>query len=159
MTKITYRNWLIFLIVILVSTGATAAFLLWRSQTTSIAETADLNPDCDLQKSGCTVEFSSGGKLHLSIDPKPIKGQEPLNLRVRSTDIEARRVEVDFAGVGMNMGFNRPELVKDGEQEFSGTGMLSVCTLDQMYWDVRILAHTSDGILIAPFRFATKKAR
>ncbi len=157
MTQITYKHWLIFLTVVLVGAGAATAFAIWYGTVTGIAETAELNTDCELQNGACTAEFSSGGKLHLSIGPRPIRGQEKLNLEVRSTGLQVARVEVDFAGVGMNMGFNRPELKPGDPRQFSGTGMLSTCTLDQMYWDVRVLAHTSDGILVAPFRLKMTK--
>ncbi len=78
----------------------------------------------------------------------------PLQLAVRLQDIQANRVEVDFSGVEMNMGFNRVELNRDADG-FSGKAMLPVCVWDAMEWEAQVLIHTRDGLVSVPFRFVT----
>jgi hypothetical protein len=102
-----------------------------------------------------------------------------LELQVRIDALPApRRVEVDFAGFDMDMGYNRVALRPVGspiDQEadqaadqiesqfgrqsgtYTGSGMLPICVRDRMTWEARVLIYLSDGILDAPFRFETKR--
>jgi hypothetical protein len=74
---------------------------------------------------------------------------------VRTEGVDPDRVEVDFAGVDMNMGFNRVALKPVGQGTFAGTGMLPVCVRARMTWEARVLLHTDAGLLAASFRFDT----
>jgi hypothetical protein len=89
------------------------------------------------------------------IEPRSIPVVKPLTLSVEMEGLEGERVEVDFAGVDMEMGFNRPQLSASGEGRYSGPGMLPVCVREVMEWEARVLIHTQSGILAAPFRFTT----
>ena len=89
------------------------------------------------------------------ITPRRIPPAEKLELWVRTHSIDARQVEVDFAGVDMNMGFNRATLDPIGPGEFAGPGMLPVCVRARMTWEARVLLHTDEGLAAAPFRFDT----
>ncbi len=76
-------------------------------------------------------------------------------LDVTITGEEVDSVEVDFAGVSMNMGFNRTHLEATDEGKFSGTITLPVCVRNRMDWEADVMLQTDMGIIVAPFRFET----
>jgi hypothetical protein len=78
-----------------------------------------------------------------------------LKLSVHTQGIDAHRVEVDFSGVDMNMGFNRVTLEPIGPGDLSGAGMLPACVRARMTWQAKILLYTDAGLMAAPFRFDT----
>jgi hypothetical protein len=51
-----------------------------------------------------------GGEVSFSISPTDIPILRPLVLQVKTEGIEVLNVEVDFIGIGMEMGFNRSRL-------------------------------------------------
>ncbi len=117
--------------------------------------TASADPACDLHHSACTARLANGGSALLTIEPRPVRPVEPLAVRVALGGIEARRVELDFAGVDMNMGFNRFRLTATADGEFAGEAMLPVCVRNRMLWEVQVLAYTDQGVYRFPFRFDT----
>lgn len=75
-----------------------------------VALVAAVAGGCDLRAGPCTASFPDGSEVTFEIRPHRIPVAQPLLLRAEIRGIEARRVEVDFAGVDMNMGFNRVAL-------------------------------------------------
>jgi hypothetical protein len=114
------------------------------------------DPACDLQKEACAVALPGGGRVQLSIAPRPIPMVSPLQMEVALTGREASKVEVDFAGVDMNMGLNRPELAAQGGGRFTGEGSLPVCVTGGMDWRATVLIETGRERIAVPFRFASK---
>ena len=66
---------------------------------------------------------------------------------------------MDFAGVSMNMGYNRPRLERTAPGRWEGEGMLSVCIRERMDWEARVLLYLPGKVLAVPFRFDTIKNR
>ncbi len=153
--QITYKAWISVTAVVLVAVVVVAGIQIWRQTPGNIAMTAPLDNSCDLQKTSCEAVFPDGGRLAFSISPQPIEGLKPLQLQVHTEGLDARSMEVDFRGIGINMGFNRPRLKQESDNRFSGSGVLSVCILERMTWEATVLASTDKGILAAPFRFET----
>jgi hypothetical protein len=60
---------------------------------------------------------------------------------------------VDFAGVSMNMGFNRPALVPAGPGQFTGQATLPVCVTGRMTWQATVLVEAGRTRIAVPFRF------
>ncbi|MEA3641263.1 MAG: hypothetical protein VBE63_15165 [Lamprobacter sp.] len=122
-----------------------------------VNERAPLSPDCDLLTQACSVWFATGAEVELDIQPRGIPAVHPLALRVSLKGLPTpERVEVDFAGVEMAMGFNRADLSWDLESAaWTGKGMLPVCVRDRMTWEARVLLHYPDRLLAAPFRFVS----
>jgi hypothetical protein len=118
-------------------------------------EQAPLNPACDLRQGPCTVAFSGGGAVMLAIEPREIPPMRPLRFAVTLRDLDSDAVELDFAGVDMNMGYNRVSLRADGTGSYLGEGMLPVCVRDRMRWEARVLIETPSGLMVAPFQFDT----
>ena len=155
--RITHRIWMGASAVALVAAVAVAAIHI-RSRMTGDSEItaiAPLDPSCDIQTETCEGLFPDGSRLRLSISPRPIQALKPLEIQVTTQGIDAQAVEVDFRGLGMNMGYNRPRLMKDAEGQYSGSGMLAICVMKRMAWEATVLARTDDGVMAAPFRFDT----
>lgn len=120
-----------------------------------IASLAPLDKACDLRAGPCSSTLPSGGRISLVIQPKAIPLIKPLKLQVEIEGINAQSVEVDFVGIGMEMGFNRPKLAPVAAGRFAGEGILPVCVRDAMEWEARVLVQSDRGLLAAPFRFIT----
>lgn len=112
------------------------------------------DPGCDLQRQSCAVELPGGGRVELKASPLPIPMVKPFTVTVRVEGAEVRAVEVDFAGIDMNMGLNRPRLEARGNGEFVGEATLPVCITGQMDWQATVLLSTSGGRIALPYRFA-----
>ncbi|MCK5919209.1 MAG: hypothetical protein KAG34_12340 [Cocleimonas sp.] len=132
-------------------------YKLKASMTPSITATATLDKSCDLRKDKCTTLLPSGGKVSLSITPKTIPILRPLVLNVIVDGIAVSKVEVDFIGIDMDMGYNRSTLEKIETEHFKGKAVIPVCVRSKMEWEARVLLHTNNGLIMAPFRFYTIK--
>ncbi len=137
-----------------------ALYKAWPMLFPRIAERAPLDPSCDITRIPCAVHFADRGSVRLDIRPRGIPTVQPLDIEARLAGLPApERVELDFAGLDMDMGYNRVELSPAPEDlgVYTGRGMLPVCVRDRMTWEARVLLHQSDGALAAPFRFETTR--
>jgi hypothetical protein len=132
-----------------------ALYKAWPLLYPTLIEIAEPDPGCDLRAGPCEAAFASGSTVRFAIEPRTIPVVTPLRLAVEIKGLDAKAIEVDFAGLDMNMGYNRVALEQKGPADFEGQGTLPVCVRAQMDWEARVLVHTPDGILAAPFRFAT----
>lgn len=130
-----------------------ALVIVHMQSDNNIFITALLDPSCDLHQTECQSQFPNNGKISLAISPRPIRGLKPLQIQVQTDGIEAQSVMVDFRGLGMDMGYNRPQLNKISAGHFSGTWVLASCALERMAWEATVLIRTNKGIMAAPFRF------
>jgi hypothetical protein len=143
-----------------VAVSGLAVYRAWPVLFPAVAERAPLNDACDLERTGCRVSFSEGGAVRLDVMPRGIPVVQPLQIEVELSDLPSPlRVELDFAGVDMDMGYNRVSLTPVDEQPglYRGAGMLPVCVRDRMTWEARVLIFLEDGTLSAPFRFETTR--
>jgi hypothetical protein len=108
---------------------------------------------CNLEKSSCSAALPDGGRIHLSLSPSPIPVSSPLDMTVEVSGLEADKVEIDFAGVSMNMGFNRPILAAAGPGRFAGRTTLPVCVTGRMEWQATVLVESGSRRIAVPFRF------
>lgn len=143
--------------LLLVAISGLAVYKVHPLLFPEILITAALDPDCDLRAGPCTSRLPDGASVTLSIEPRSLPVIKPLAFQVAVTGVTAKAVEIDFSGVDMNMGFNRPALAPSGEGQFSGNGMLPVCVRDAMEWEAKVLIHTDAGLVAAPYRFITVK--
>ncbi len=123
----------------------------------NISVTAELDASCDLRKGSCTSELPNGGKVSFTISPNDIQILKPLTLKLETEGVEVSNVEVDFVGVGMEMGYNRSKLTEVGKKKFIGKGLLPICVSTRMDWEARVLLQTDGGMVVVPFRFYTIK--
>ena len=107
---------------------------------------------CDPSVEDCTIPLPRGGQLRLSIAPRPIRALQQISLEVAIVGLKAEKVEIDFDGVDMSMGYNRPVLSGDGGK-FSGQAMLPVCVTGTMTWKATVVVTTDNERIAAPFHF------
>lgn len=143
--------------VVLLAAVAAGVITLWKRGHSDgeFAAVAALDPDCDLQQNACQGVFPDGSRIILSILPRPFEALRPLQIQVLTEGMDPQRVEVDFSGLGMYMGYNRPHLQKEAPRRYAGTGMLASCAMPSMAWEATVLAKTETGVMAAPFRFET----
>ena len=122
-----------------------------------VSAAAALDESCDLRKGPCVSELPNGGKVSFSLSPNDIPILRPLKLQVTIEGVDVSSVEVDFVGLGMEMGYNRSALEDDGQNQFTGKAILPVCVRSKMDWEAKVLLKTDKGLLMAPFRFYTTK--
>lgn len=122
--------------------------LLPKMDVTAVPEAG-----CDLHQRACAANLSEGGRVTLSITPRPIPLLQPLRVDVDTRDIKVRKVEIDFAGVSMNMGYNRTALVAAGTNRHSGEASLPVCVSGSMTWIATVVIETDRQRIAVPFRF------
>ncbi|MCW8907985.1 MAG: hypothetical protein OQL28_12110 [Sedimenticola sp.] len=137
--------------------AAAAAYKAMPLLNPELQAVAPLDSKCDLRAGPCTSALPGGGSVTFAIRTEGIPLVKPLDLEVRLAGMDASSVEVDFVGIGMNMGYNRPRLEAQGDGVYSGTGMLPVCVRAAMEWEARVLVKSERGLLAAPFRFITVK--
>ncbi|MDP3511779.1 MAG: hypothetical protein Q8S20_03430 [Sulfuritalea sp.] len=122
--------------------------LLPKTDTTGVAQAG-----CDLQRQACPAILPDGSRLQLSITPRPIAFLQPLRVEVALGGIEARKVEVDFAGESMNMGYNRGQLAAAGGGIYAGDAALPVCVSGSMTWVATVVIETDRQRIAVPYRF------
>lgn len=140
---------------------------LWGSKyrselaTPKVIETATLQATCDLRKGQCIASFANGETISLEMTPKSIPLLKPLALTIKlnevSSPINIEKIQVDFVGIGMDMGFNRATLKLTQPQLYQGQAVLPICTQHHMDWEARVLIHSAAGIKAAIFPFHTIK--
>ncbi|MFA4968208.1 MAG: hypothetical protein WC540_01140 [Sulfuritalea sp.] len=141
---------LVALVAIAVVGQQLSPLLLPKADVTGTAE-----PACDLQRQACSAVLPQGGRLDLSITPRPIPLLQTLRIEVTVSGVEAKRVEVDFAGASMNMGFNRSQLTTTGRGSHAGETSLPVCVSGGMTWVATVMVETDRQRIAVPFRFDT----
>lgn len=139
------------MIVALIATAVVghqlSPLLLPKADVTGVVE-----PGCDLQRRACPATLPQG-RMELSITPRPILFLQPLRVEVTVSGIEARKVEVDFAGESMNMGYNRSELTASGGGRHGGETSLPVCVSGGMTWVATVIIETDRQRIAVPYRF------
>ncbi len=120
------------------------------------ADVALARSDCNIGQQACVATLPNGGEMEFSIEPRPIAVLKPLQLQATFRSTEVRKVEVDFTGSEMKMGYNRPQLEREiGSDRFSGQASLPVCITGNMEWDATVLVDTGQAIVAVPFRFVS----
>ena len=122
--------------------------LLPKADVKAVASAA-----CDLQRQACPALLPDGTLIELSIAPRPIPILTPLRVEVTLHGIQANKVEIDFAGETMNMGYNRVGLTAESGRH-SGEASLPVCVSGGMNWIVTVLIETDRQRIAAPYRVA-----
>ena len=107
---------------------------------------------CNLGLQACTTTLPNGGRLELSIEPRPIRPLQPLQLSVSITGLKADTMEIDFDGSEMKMGYNRPVLTASNGR-FAGQTILPVCVSGTMEWTATVLVTTDKRRIAIPFNF------
>lgn len=113
------------------------------------------NPVCNLHREACTVALPGGGSVELAFGTRPIPLVKPFPVTVTVSGVQPEVVAIDFAGVDMNMGFNRPQLNAVGQGRFVGEASLPVCVSGGMDWQATLLIEQGRQRIAVPFRFTS----
>lgn len=144
---------------VFVAVAAGAFYVAWPLLNPQVIATASIDPTCDLRRAPCDSTLPNGATVRFGLEPRTIPLLEPVKIDVEVRGLNALGVEVDFAGVDMNMGYSRPALASQGDGRFSGEVTIPVCVRNRMEWEAKVLVRTSAGLMAAPYRFWTFKAR
>jgi len=144
---------------VFVAVAAGAFYVAWPLLYPQMVATAPIDPACDLRQAPCVSALPDGATVRLGLEPRTLPLLEPVRIEVEVRGVNALGVEVDFAGVDMNMGYNRPVLASQGDGRFSGEVIIPVCVRNRMEWEAKVLVRTPSGLMAAPYRFWTFKAR
>lgn len=117
--------------------------------------TVQPDPGCDLRRQSCAVALPGGGRVEVGSSVRPIPLVKPFDITVGVQGMAPGRVEVDFAGIDMNMGLIRPLLAEHAPGRFAGEVTLPVCITGQMEWQATVLLETAGERIAIPFRFQT----
>lgn len=110
---------------------------------------------CNLQREACTVQLPSGGQVTLTMGTRPVPLVKPFEVQVATSGFAPTRVEVDFSGIDMNMGLNRPQLAARGEGSYAADVTLPVCITGNMDWQATVLIEKGNERVAIPYRFST----
>ncbi|MES9860811.1 MAG: hypothetical protein ABW157_08095 [Candidatus Thiodiazotropha sp. LLP2] len=141
--------------ILLIAISVVAVYKAWPMLFPEISQSAVVDPQCDLRQGPCISSINTDVQISFSIQPQEIPLVKPLKLHVQVKGVNAHKVEVDFVGVDMNMGFNRVVLQQYEAGLYEGDGMIPVCVRDSMEWEAKVLITTDQGLLSAPYRFIT----
>jgi hypothetical protein len=150
------RSWFFLLgAALFVALAALAVYRSWPLLFPSVTVAVSPDPGCDLSRAPCGTRLEDGASVRFSIMPRSIPVMKPLELEVVIDGMEVERVQVDFVGVDMDMGFNRVRLQSADDGRFIANAVLPVCVRRRMEWEARVLAQTDRGLISVPFRFFT----
>lgn len=131
---------------------ATIGVVTWKLQPKSDVSLA--LSACNPSEQACLVQLPGGGQFEFSVDPRPIPTLQPFTMQIAVSGIQADKVEVDFSGVGMNMGYNRPQLKPVLPGRYEGRASLPVCVTGTMEWRATVLLESGHKVIAAPFQFS-----
>jgi hypothetical protein len=136
-----------------------AGFRLWQWQQPPQIVSGAVAHDCDLNRAPCEASFPGGGRLRISVSPRPIPLITPVTVEVQLFGLHAEAVQIDLNSPDMNMGYNRHQLARKSGERFVGHTLLPVCIRDRMTWQLQATARTAEGPLGAIFQFETVVAK
>ena len=114
------------------------------------------DPGCDLNRGACRASLPGGGQVELSLSPRPIPVVRPMKIEATVSGpatMAVDHVEMDFAGITMNMGFNRVTLPPEGNGRFAGETSIPVCVTGRMRWRGTLIVTTDRQHITVPFEF------
>lgn len=157
MLKISNKTLLATLILLALLLAGAVAQKLLPTLDQPVAATLPLDKSCDLQRGACSSSLPGGGRVTFSIEPRPIPVLRPIKLIVTLQGADAKKAEVDFTGVDMKMGYNRPQLQVASAGRFDGETTLPICSASSMAWRATVLVETDGKLLAVPFEFVTSR--
>ena len=115
------------------------------------------NKNCDLQKEACSVTLKDGSNITLSINPHPIPLMKPIELTLKTKNINLDKLKLKIYATNMNMGLIEKTFNKISKNTYKGKITLPTCIVGNMIWNVNIIANKPTKSLGATFEFQTGK--
>jgi hypothetical protein len=111
----------------------------------------EMNKDCDLHKTSCSVEVPNFGKITFDITPKDIPLMKELTFKVTSS-VDVDEFDMNIFATNMNMGYHQFKLKKIADKTYEAKGILPTCVVGGMIWRAEVI----NGRKGAVFIFKTK---
>lgn len=151
------RSFLVDLLIVLALAlvaviGYLASPLLLPRSDVGIAPVAG----CDLNRGACAATLAGGERIELSLWPRPVPVVRPMKIEATLTGFGAERIDtvaIDFAGVTMNMGYNRISLAPAGAGHYIGEATIPVCVSGRMAWRATLIVTAERRTISVPFPF------
>lgn len=112
-------------------------------------------PPCDLQRAACRAELPDGSRLELAFAERPAPLVRPFTVAAAVDGPAPARIEIDFAGLDMDMGENRKPLQAAGDGRYVAQVALPVCITGDMRWRATLLIERDGQRLALPYEFTT----
>jgi hypothetical protein len=130
------------------------AFIFWKHASPVASEKAESIACTDITQSCGNAEFS----VQFKEAPQVMK---PFHLELNGEHIQnvrIREIHASFAMKGMEMGFNRYQLIKVGQAEWKAEVTLPVCVQGRSDWEILLELDTEKGKqrFVVPFSAAKK---
>ncbi|SEI46861.1 hypothetical protein SAMN05421831_102185 [Allopseudospirillum japonicum] len=158
MTQSKSSHWRLNLLMLLTLMTLVVAgwYLIEHTQEISIEPQVRWFPpetDCALETQGSCESQIHSAKVRLTVPPNSLKVLTPIPIEVHTELAKVQEVILDFQGRDMYMGINRYPLSRKSDHLYTGEGILSICTDEDMVWRARILFKTPQGWLGTWFDF------
>jgi hypothetical protein len=110
-------------------------------------------PECDLRYGSCVSKLPTGESVELNIKPIHMPALTSVRLEVKTNQIPARKVIVNFKGAEMDMGEFSYHLSHKKDGLYYTQTILPTCIHDHMIWHAVVQIQTPQKNYEAPFVF------
>lgn len=104
----------------------------------ALAQNPEVRTKCNIHQGPCSAELD-GRSVELDISPKPVKAMEELVFQVTiSGESVSKAPSIDLGMPAMEMGPNRVEMEQQGENTWTGRGVIVRCPSGKTTWFARV---------------------
>jgi len=130
------------------------AFIFWKHASPVASEKAELIACTDITQSCGNAEFL----VRFKEAPQVMKSFHLELNGERIQNVPIQKIHANFAMKGMEMGFNRYQLIKVGQAEWLAEVTLPVCVQGRSDWEMLLEIDTEKGKqrFVVPFSAAKK---
>lgn len=136
--------------IILAMLAVAALGVLWLPRADVLVPLVE---GCRLDRQACAAMLPGGGRLEVTLEPRPVTASGPLRVIVTVSGLRPEQVGVDFRGVEMNMGLHHLVLEEAGAGRYAAETALPVCVTGKMMWQATVLIAAERKNISVPFRF------
>lgn len=140
-----HQLWYIVSALLLIAVGLFGKQYFNHQSAAGFAEIQSASHDCNLQSKKCFLRFSDDTEVSLDITPKPISALTPISFNIKTSKDAFSKLSIQVTGVNMDMGNTQFPIPKTAAQQFSGEGILPICTQSTMLWRLRAIFMNPQG--------------
>lgn len=141
----TRHLWYIVGTLCLIAVGLFGKQYLNTQSDAGFVEIQSASSDCNLQSGKCSLRFSDSTEISLDITPKPISALIPLAFDIKTSNDAFSTLSIQVTGINMDMGNTQFPIPKTAAQQFTGEGILPICTQSTMLWRIRAIFTNAQG--------------
>ena len=152
------RNFAIILFLITAISGLLVELGVLENKSANSIKHLDTDK-CDLGQGICFFDDAILGRGSVEIFPRPILLNRRSQIKVVVSKDVISRLEVDFLGIEIPMGYIRPELKAKKANVYVGEVFLPTCIREQMTWKATLLFEIENELYAREYRFVTAKGQ